>query len=37
MSYGRSLSPAQIQYLKIGPKTGGSIECRKKLVDAVKL
>jgi hypothetical protein len=24
MSFGRSLSPAQIQYLKIGPKTGGS-------------
>lgn len=37
MSFGpRSLSPAQIQYLRIGPKAGGSSETKKILSDAIR-
>ena len=35
MSEQQSLTPAQIQYLRIGPKVGDSSEARKNLVEAI--
>lgn len=37
MSSQRSLSPAQIQYLKIGPKAGNSEESRRQISQALAL
>lgn len=36
MSQGRSLSPAQIQYLRIGPKAGASSTTKNQLTDAIR-
>jgi hypothetical protein len=34
--YGRSLDPAQIQYLKIGPKAGASSTTKNLLTNAIR-